>query len=116
MIGSVFINNFKGYRLEPYGRFYVGNNASVFDGMFFQLKGHYTYVTDNSPMKEITKEYGASMCVGYQTSFASGITAEFFIGSRSSKRTYKTVSESAELFKIFYCLPVDMGLSIGYAF
>lgn len=115
-IGSLFINNFRGYRIEPFGRFYVGGESVVFDGMFVQVKGHYTYVTDNSPMKELTKEYGASLCVGYQRTFSSGITAEVFLGSRSSSKAYKNVSESAEMFNVLYCLPVDLGLSLGYAF
>jgi hypothetical protein len=116
-IGSFFMNNYLGYRIEPYARYYLGSKSTSFNGVFFQLKGHYTYVTDKSPEREIINEYGSSMCLGYEAvSSSSGLTFDFFIGPRFSQLAYKSISESTEIFKIFYCLPVDMGISVGYAF
>ena len=115
-IGSFFMHNYLGYRIEPYGRYYLGKNAVAFNGAYFQLKGHYTWVTDKSPERELTKEYGSSLAFGFQAVTTSGIGFDFFVGSRMSLQAYKTVSESAELFKLLYCLPVDLGVSIGYAF
>lgn len=115
-IGSIFIHNYFGYRVEPYTRMYLRKEAEAFKGPYFQVKGHYTWVTDKSPERELTKEYGSSLALGYQAVMTSGISFDFFIGSRMSLQAYKTVSESGEIFKLLYCLPVDMGVSIGYAF
>jgi hypothetical protein len=115
-IGSFFMNRYLGYRIEPYSRIYLGSNSTTFDGLFFQLKGHYTYVTDKTPEREIINEYGLSMSLGYQALSSSGITFDAFIGPRFSQKSYPSKSESSELFKLLYCLPLEMGIAVGYAF
>jgi hypothetical protein len=115
-IGSLFYNNFKGYRLEPFARFYIGRASTFYNGMFFQLKGHFSYVNDNTINKELIKERGQSLGAGYQYTFSNNITVDFFLGYRASTRTTETISDSGLAFDLFYCFPIDMGISFGYAF
>ena len=37
VIGSFFMHNYLGYRIEPYSRYYLGSNSTTFDGLFFQV-------------------------------------------------------------------------------
>jgi hypothetical protein len=115
-IGSFFMRNYLGYRIEPYSRIYLGKTSTTFNGMYFQLKGHYTWVTDKTPERELIEEYGTSMAIGYEKALASGLSFDFFVGSRMSNTPYNSISESSEIFKLLYCFPVDLGFSVGYAF
>lgn len=138
-IGSYFFGAYPGFRIEPFGRYYISDEA--LSGFYGQLKGHYSAnsititTTSGSAVvntwKHSFSEYGFAFNLGYQVLMGSNknVALDIFTGYRYSSLRYidnvdsatltteEAENQAAELaYRLLHSNLFDLGFSIGYKF
>lgn len=110
-----------GFGITPEVRFYLGGKAQALNGVYaapFARYQDFAIRDEELKSKARFSTIGGGAVVGYQRTFASGFTLDFFAGPSLSKVSFRDDAEEDE-FEIngsFKGFGLRTGLTVGFSF